>query len=148
VRNAVVAVKYDDLSLAFDFVGSAPPMEHNAFISLDTGQIYWTSELNPMEEGLPDDFETSDRYIAIPHKNDLDLGRDLALGFVARDLPKRYAQAEDIFRRKGAYARFKQLLESERVLEKWYKFESESVEKALTKGLVCGERYRNHRLSG
>jgi hypothetical protein len=132
----------------FDFVGSAPPMEHNAFISLDTGQIYWTSELNPMEEGLPDDFETSDRYIAIPHKNDLDLGRDLALGFVARDLPKRYAQAEDIFRRKGAYARFKQLLESERVLEKWYKFESESVEKALTKGLVCGERYRNHRLSG
>jgi len=131
VRNAVVAVKYDDLSLAFDFVGSAPPMEHNAFISLDTGQIYWTSELNPMEEDLPDDFETSDRYMAIPHKNNLDLGRDLALGFVAHELPERYAQAEDIFRRKGAYAHFKQLLESERVLDKWYKFESESVERAL-----------------
>jgi hypothetical protein len=34
------------------------------------------------EEDLPDDLETSDRYLAIPHKNDLDLGNNLALRFV------------------------------------------------------------------
>ena len=127
----MVAVKYDDLSLAFDFVGYSPPMEHNAYISLDTGEIYLTSELRPMEEDVPDDLETSDRYIAIPHKNDLDLGRDLALRFVAQDLPGCYERAEGFFRRKGAYSRFKELLEAEQALEKWYKFEAESIEKAL-----------------
>ena len=127
----MVAVKYNDLSAAFDFVGSGAPMEHNAYISLDTGEIYWTSELNPMDEEVPADLEASDRYIAIPHKNDLDLGRNLALRFAAQELPESYELVEGFFRRKGAYSRFKQLLESEGVLEKWYKFEMEAVEKVL-----------------
>lgn len=127
----MVAVKYDALSFAFEFVSSGSPMEHNAYVSLDTGEVYWTSDLDPIEEEVPADLETSDRYLAIPHKNDLDLGRNLALRFVARELPECYEQAADFFRRKGAYARFKQLLESEGMLEKWYKFEEESVERAL-----------------
>ena len=127
----MVAVKFSGLSLAFDFVGSGAPMENNAYISLDTGEIYWTSELNPMDEEVPADLEDSDRYIAIPHKNDLDLGRNLALRFATQQLPESYELVEGVFRRKGAYSRFKQLLDSERVLEKWYKFEMEAVEKAL-----------------
>ena len=127
----MVAVRFDDLSLAFEFVSGGPPMEHNAYLSIDTGRIYWISELVSVEEEIPDDLETSDRYIAIPHKNDLDLGRNLALRFVAQELPERYGRAEAFFRSRGAYARFKQLLESEGVLEKWYKFETESVGKAL-----------------
>ncbi|OGI44259.1 MAG: hypothetical protein A2V92_05880 [Candidatus Muproteobacteria bacterium RBG_16_65_31] len=107
------------------------PMEHNAYISIDTGQIYWISDLNPTEEEVPDDLETSDRYIAIPHKNELGLGRNLALRFVAQELPERYERAKAFFRSRGAYARFKQLLESEGVLEKWYQFEEGSVEQAL-----------------
>ena len=63
----MVTVKYDELSLAFEFVSAGLPMEHNAYISIDTGQIYWISDLNPTEEEVPDDLETSDRYIAIPH---------------------------------------------------------------------------------
>jgi hypothetical protein len=58
--------------------------------------------LNPVEEDVPDDLETSDRYIAIPHKNDLDLGRRLALRFAAQELPDRYEQAKDFFRRLSA----------------------------------------------
>ena len=127
----MVTVKYDDLSLAFEFVSAGLPMEHNAYISIDTGQIYWISDLNPTEEEIPDDLETSDRYIAIPHKNDLGLGRSLALRFAEQELPQCYERAKAFFRSRGAYARFKQLLESEGVLEKWYKFEEESVEKAL-----------------
>lgn len=34
----MVAVRYDDLSLAFEFVSSGLPMEHNAYLSIDTGQ--------------------------------------------------------------------------------------------------------------
>ena len=128
----MVAVKLDDLSMAFDFVNYAAPMEHNAHVSLDTGKVYWTSESNDaFDEEMPDDLETSDRYLAIPHKNDLDLGRSLALRFVAQELPACYDQVEGFFRRQGAYARFKDLLEREGVLELWYSFEADSVERAL-----------------
>jgi len=127
----MVAVQFDDLSLAFEFVSGGRPMEHNAYISIDTGRVYLTSELAAMEEDIPDDLETSDRYVAIPHKNDLALGRNLGLRFVAQELPERYGRAEAFFRGRGAYARFKRLLESEGVIEKWYKLEAESVGKAL-----------------
>jgi len=110
-------VKYEDLSVAFDFVSFAAPMEHQAYISIDTGTIYWISELNPLEEEIPEDLETSDRYIAIPHKNDLDLGSDLALRFAAAELPDRYNMVAQFFRHRGAYARFKELLASEGSLE-------------------------------
>ena len=103
----MVAVSYDDLLLAFDFVSDGSLMENNAYISIDTGQIYWTSDLNPTEDEVPDDLETSDRYIAIPHKNELDLGRNLALRFVTYELPERYGHAKAFFRSRGAYARFK-----------------------------------------
>ncbi|WOD14468.1 UPF0158 family protein [Paraburkholderia kirstenboschensis] len=130
----MVAVSRDDLAMAFDFVSHAGPMEHNAYISLDTGKVWWTSDSNEtFDEEIPDDLETSDRYLAIPHKNELDLGRRLALRFVAQELPARYEQVEGFFRRQGAYARFKELLEREGVLERWYSFEADAVDSALRK---------------
>jgi hypothetical protein len=132
MESEMVTVKYDDLSTAFDFVSFAGPMEHRAYVSLDTGAIYWISETNPIEEDeLPDDLETSDRYIAIPHKNELDLGNNLAFRFVEERLPDRYTDVQACFRRRGAYARFKELLEAEGCLEAWYAFEAESTERAL-----------------
>jgi len=128
----MVRVKYDDLSTAFDFVSFAGPMEHRAYVSLDTGTIYWISETNPIEENeLPDDLETSDRYIAIPHKSELDLGNSLALRFVEERLPGRYSDVVSFFRRRGAYARFKGLLAAEGCLEEWYAFEAAATERAL-----------------
>jgi hypothetical protein len=107
-------------------------MEHNAYFSLDTGKIWWTSDSNDaFDEEIPDDLETSDRYLAIPHKSQLDLGKRLAARFVAQALPARYEQVEGYFRRQGAYARFKDLLEHEGVLERWYSFEADAVESAL-----------------
>ena len=128
--RTVATVKYEDLSAAFDFVSFAAPMEHHAYLSLDTGTIYWISELNPLEEET-EDLETSDRYLAIPHKNELDLGSDLALRFAAAELPDRYNSVAQFFGHRGAYARFKELLASEGCLDKWYAFEAESTEQAL-----------------
>jgi hypothetical protein len=127
----VVAVKYQDLLEAFDFVSFGGSMEHNAYISLDTGAIYWVSDLDPGEEEVPDDLETSDRYIAVPHKNELDLGNDLVLRFTAEQLPDWYNRIVDVFRHRGAYGRFKDILAAEGCLEKWYAFEAESTEQAL-----------------
>jgi hypothetical protein len=38
---------------------------------------------------------------------------------------------DGFFRHKSAYARFKDVLESEGLLEKWYNFEAEFTEKTL-----------------
>ena len=127
----MVAVKFDDLSFAFDFVGSAPPSENNAYISLDTGQIYCTSELDPLDDEVPDDLETSDRYLLLPHKTELDLGKGLALRFTGSELPHCYERVVAFFGHKGAYARFKDLLDSQGALEQWYKYEAGAIERAL-----------------
>ncbi|WGS47197.1 hypothetical protein LFL97_34365 [Burkholderia sp. JSH-S8] len=128
----MVAVKYDELSTAFDFVSYGAPMEHHAYVSLDTGQVYWTSDsVDTFEEDLPEDLEDPERYLAIPHENDLDLGKSLTLRFVAQQLPALYDQVKGFFRQRGAYARFKDLLEREGVLERWYAFEADAIAKAL-----------------
>jgi hypothetical protein len=128
----MVKVKFDDLLAAFDFVSFGTPFENQAFVSLDTGAVYWMSESNPIEEeDLPDDLEASDRYLAVPHKNDLELGNHLALRFAEEQLPDRLATITHFFRHRGAYARFKELLSSEGCLDRWYAYEAEATEQAL-----------------
>lgn len=136
----MVRVKFEHLSAAFDFVSFAAPFEHRALVSLDTSAFHWISETNPIDdEELPDDLDTSDRYLAIPHKNDLDLGNNLALRFAEDRLPHRYADVAACFRHRGAYARFKELLAAERCLDKWYAFEAESTERALRKWCAANQ---------
>ncbi len=72
-----------------------------------------------------------DGYLAVPHKRDLDLGNRLALAFVAQELPDDYETAVGFFRRRGAYRRFKDLLEMRDRLESWYEFENRATEAAL-----------------
>ena len=127
----MATVKYEDLLAAFDFVSFAESMENQAYISLDTGAIYWVSESNPGEQDIPDDLEASDRYIAVPHKNDFDLGSRLALNFAAAELPDQRQAVQGFFRRPGAYGRFKALLEAYGCLDQWYTFEAEAAAKAL-----------------
>jgi hypothetical protein len=129
----MVSVKRNDLSLAFEFVSSDAPLMHEAYICLDTGRIFWISQLAALEdEEVADDFGASDRYLAIPHKNDLDLGKRLALRFAAQELsPRSCERTENFFRHKGAYARFREILESEHALEKWHQFEADAIEEAL-----------------
>jgi len=127
----MLAVKLEEILFAFEFVGAAPQGENNAYICLDTGQIFWTSEFNPLEEKVPDDLETSDRYLPLPHKVDLDLGKRIALRFAASELPDCYDRIAEFFRHKKAYARFKDLLESEGALERWYKYEAQATERVL-----------------
>ena len=69
--------------------------------------------------------------IAIPHKNDLDLGKRLALRFADDLLPGSLDDVYDIFRHKGAYGRFKSLLENRGMLQQWYEFEEKSRKEAL-----------------
>jgi L-amino acid N-acyltransferase YncA len=128
---AMVKIKYEDMASAFEFVSAGAPMEHSAYVSRDSGNIYWVSDLVDSEEELPEDLETSDRYLAVPHKNDLDLGRYLVTRFVRQAIPDSEPEVEAIFRRRGAYGRFKDLLDAKGQLDAWYRFEEAAQEEAL-----------------
>jgi hypothetical protein len=66
-----------------------------------------------------------------PHKNDLDLGRPLVFEFVRERLPEEYEEVRRYFSKRGAYARFKDLLVRKGALKEWYDFESKAQETAL-----------------
>jgi hypothetical protein len=70
-----VVAKFDALIEAFEFASFGQPGEHEAYLCVETGQVYWHSEYGDDEEPLPDDIENAEKYIAIPHKNELGLGR-------------------------------------------------------------------------
>ena len=59
------------------------------------------------------------------------LGKPLALEFARTQLPACYEQVCAIFSRRGAYARFKALLERHQSLDAWHQWEAEQTRQAL-----------------
>lgn len=131
-----MTIDFKEIEDAFFFVSSAPEFEHEAILDRETGKTYYHSEMLGDFEELPEDIE-DDRYIAIPHKKELGLGKGLVLDFTYTYLPEDAEEIEAIFRRKGAYARFKALLDKKGALQKWYDFEARAEEEALR--LWCQE---------
>ncbi len=133
ISTKTVSVNVTDLRTTFDFVSAGAPLEHSAYICLDTGKIYLKAASAGLEneDDLPEDLDVSDRYVAVPHKNDLDLGRRLALAFVDQELPDDRNTVMGFFRRRGAHGRFKDLLHTRDMLQCWYEFESRATEEAL-----------------
>ena len=127
-----VTVDMRELRDAFDFVSAGEAFDNSAYISLDTGKIYWRSTAVDLEEkDLPKDIDNSARYLAVPSQRELDLGRRLALTFVAEELSDDYDTVAAFFRRPGAYGRFKNLLDTRGKLERWYDFEARATDAAL-----------------
>lgn len=125
------SAKFDELLEAFEFVSAGQPMEHEAYLCAATGVIYYHTGFGDNEEPLPDNVDDDEKYIAIPHKNDLGLGRRLVFAFAGEVMPDALADVEEIFRHKGAYARFKNLLEPRGMLQQWYGYEEKSRKEAL-----------------
>ena len=123
-------MKFDDIELAFMYVSSNQPFMNSAYISRQTGEVYYVSELGDSDK-LPDDIDDASIYVSIPHKNDLDLGKNLVFDFVSEFLPADFDEVSNIFSRKGAYSRFKQLLVRRGRLDDWYSYENEAQRTAL-----------------
>ncbi len=121
---------YETIEEAFFFVSSVQPYEHAAVVNCTTGETFYASDMAGYDE-IPEDAEGNDDYLWIPHKNDLDLGKPLVMSFILNRCPDLYDQVTGIFRRKGAYGRFKGLLESKGLLEEWYAFEEGKIREAL-----------------
>ena len=67
----------------------------------------------------------------MPDRRDLELGRRLVLRFIEDTSPGDVDTVSGFFRRRGAYARFKDLLHARGLLERWYDFENRATEQAL-----------------
>lgn len=126
-----MAISFDDIENAFYFVSSDQEFTNSAFLCRETGEIFYDSGLIGPEDDFPEDIEDPDKYISIPHKNRLGLGKDLVIEFSSRYLPEEIDRVYSIFRKKGAYSKYKQLLDKKGLLDKWYEFEDERQKAAL-----------------
>ncbi|MCF6318771.1 MAG: hypothetical protein L3J83_05780 [Proteobacteria bacterium] len=129
----MMKIKYSDIDYAYQYTSAAADGINSAYINRESGQIHVYSEECDNFEELPDDGDDEDQYILMPHKNDFDLGRDLVFGFFQQKLPEELDTIYSIFRRRGAYSKFKNFLEIYRrgQLERWYKFQNNAEENAL-----------------
>lgn len=126
------AVKLDDLEEAMMFLSSGEEFGNAAWLCRDTGEVLWHGDEGIADFGpLPEDVDKEDRYMAIPDKHDLDLGKPLVLEFVRTHLPECFEQVWEIFSHRGAYARFKDLLDRHNSLDAWYQWEQEKTRQAL-----------------
>lgn len=124
-------VTFSEIQDAFLFVSSAEYGMHSAILCKDSGRIYCRSEAGDIDE-LDEEELDCDTFIEIPHKNDLDLGRNLVFEFVELHLPDEMTSVQRIFHGRGAYGRFKDLLEQKGMLQRWYDFENLREEEALS----------------
>lgn len=128
-------VSFQQLLEAFEFVSVANgPGEHQAVLCRQTGKIYWHSEFSELDElndELPDDVEDDEKYVTIPAKRELGLGKPLALDFTREFLPNDFDEVRYIFDRRGAYSKFRSLLARRNAVDRWHNFESKATERAL-----------------
>ena len=129
--SAPVPIPFDTLESALQWSSAGGPFDSAALLSRATGQLFFTSEYGDSDDDLPDDIEDGSAYVAVPHKNDLGLGRSLVLAFAELHAPMHFQTIESFFRHKGAYAKFKALLELTQRLERWYVFEADATRRAL-----------------
>lgn len=125
--------RFNDIHDALMFVSSASHGENSAVLDKQTSKIYLRSELGGIDEleELSEEEYNASNHIEIPHKNDLGLGRDLVFEFVEQFIPEDDNKVDQIFRKRGAYSRYKNLLESRGILQKWHDFENQREQLAL-----------------
>ena len=58
-------------------------------------------------------------------------GKPLALDFTCQFLPDDFNDVQQFFSRRGAYARYENLLDRRGALDQWYDFEAKAGERAL-----------------
>lgn len=129
-----VTVALDELIQALDWVSDLSNAENMAFVCRESGRVFMTSDEDfgvELEPGLPSDLDDVEKYAIVPSRQDLRLGKRLAVRFVQASLPARLEETYTMFAARGAYARFKDMLESEQALDAWHAFETEAVERGL-----------------
>jgi hypothetical protein len=127
-------ISFQEILDAFEFAGFTELGENLAVLCRRTGKIYLQSEFSDFDEmndELPDDIEDDEKYLKIPNKRELGLGKPLALEFAREFLMGDLDEVRDIFSKRKAYSKFRVLLRRRNALEQWYEFESKAAEQTL-----------------
>src|SRR5665213_2142304 len=128
-------VSIADITEAFDFANTGGNLgEFFAFVCMRTGKIYYQTDLSDfaeMYDELPDDIDDEDKYVALPDKRELGLGKPLVLDFAREFLQDDFDDVRYFFSKRGAYPKFKALLARRGAIERWYAFETKATEQAL-----------------
>ena len=128
-----MTASFPEILLGHEFVDEGRG-QHEALLCRQTGKVYWRSEASDLEEfenELPDDIEDDEKYIAIPDKKELGLGKPLVLDFAREFLPDDFDEVRSIFSKRGAYQKFRAWLIRRNILDRWYEFQSKATERAL-----------------
>ena len=124
------SVSYAELEFAYMICDQSQIVETVGFVCAKTGAIHIDGD---EEEGtLPDDLYENSQYVQIPDKQELDLGVGLVFKFILENDSEIYDQVRSIFRSRGAYHRYKELLDSRQKLNQWYEFEASAIKHELT----------------
>ena len=123
-------VRLGDLEEALAWTSSGDG-DHEALLSVETGQVHWLGGDLEETEALPDDIEDGERYVQVPDQHSLDLGRPLVDRFVRKHLPAHAETVSAMFRRKGAWREFKFFLQREELISAWHEFENAAIRQAL-----------------
>lgn len=128
----MINVIKQDLEFAMETV-SADRFEMSAYVCTVTGKVWVVGFEDDLCEldSPPVDLHENDQYIMVPTKVDLDLGRRLAIKFTESFIPEELENVYAYFRRAGAYGKFKVLLNFKGLLDNWYQFETEHVDRGL-----------------
>jgi hypothetical protein len=126
-----MTIDYSSLEMAFEFVSDEYGEENAAYLDRLSGEIHYDSD--DSEEVLPDDLFTDDKYVEIPSKQGFGLGKPLVIDFTQQYLSSELNVVYGFFSSRGAYAKFKTLLEKRELLQTWYTFEEVALKKAILK---------------
>ncbi len=124
-------ISFDDLVEALMWVSSPPEADAEAFISRATGKTYVRAIDGPIDEDFPPDVDDDTKYVAVPRRNELDLGRVLALRFIDEMAPHLEAEVRHAFGRQGAYRYLRALLDRNGLLDRWHEYENAATKRAL-----------------
>ena len=97
-------VSFTELSDAVQFVSAGHNEENQAYLCKASGRIYCHSEFVPDLDELPGDINDEEKYLRLPNRRDLDLGKPLVLDFAREFLPDDFDRVRDIFRKRDADA--------------------------------------------
>jgi hypothetical protein len=122
-------ISLSDIELAIELVSSGYSLDHKSYLNSETGEIYYAGD--GIDEKLPEDIYENDKYIPIPSKRDLELDKPLVLSFVSKEIPDEINNVYSMFRSRGAYSKFKSLLQRLECVEKWYEYENLAVKDAI-----------------
>lgn len=121
--------KLSDLEMALEF-NSSVGFDSDVYLDTESFETIYVSD--EVDEEPPEDIDENERYILLPKKSDFDLGRNLAIDFAQDNMSDEMVDdVYSIFRSKGAYARFKHLLDRTGLLEQWYQYELDRTQEAL-----------------